>query len=531
MERLFIISLIPAIAYAILKSFRSMHMLQQNFYNENSRYLKWIVQNPYKVFLEVDMAFIIFISFLFTTYNIGSLIFILFYIMSFYLYFKKLKTEQVKKPLAITARIRRLLVTIVIIHIIVALPMIIWFDEGMLTYNYLVIGLIIYLNYIIVWFANIINKPAEKFVFYRYKFEAASKLKKMNNLKIVGITGSYGKTSSKHIVNDILNVKYNSFKSPKNFNTLYGIINTINNYMDKFNDIFVVEMGAFHRGDIKAICNLVKPKYGILTKIGTAHLDSFGSTLNIQKGKFELIESLPNDGVAILNKDDEMQVNYKLKNNPKIIWIAVDNDKADVRATNIKYSRDGMKFDVLFKGDKNKYSFETKLLGEANIYNILAGIALGDELGLSKEELILGVRKIEVIEHRLELKKYKHVNLIDDAYNSNPIGAKMALDVLKIMPGTKIIVTPGMIELADKQYELNLEFGKQIASVCDEVILVGKDQTKPILDGLKIADFNESKIHIINDVKEAFKIIDRNNNEEMYVLLENDLPDLFNEKE
>ena len=170
------------------------------------------------------------------------------------------------------------------------------------------------------------------------------------------------------------------------------------------------------------------------------------------------------------------------------------------------------------------------MLGRANIYNILASIALGKELGITIEQLELGVKKVRPVEHRLELRKYYDVNLIDDSYNSNPTGAKMALDVLNLMPGKKIIMTPGMIELGEKQYEANLEFGKQIAEVCDEVILVGKEQTKPIYDGLMVKDYDEKKIHIIDDVMKGFSLIRKLKEDDTYALLENDLPDLFSEK-
>ena len=177
-----------------------------------------------------------------------------------------------------------------------------------------------------------------------------------------------------------------------------------------------------------------------------------------------------------------------------------------------------------------KYKFETKLLGIPNVYNILAGLALGSHLQVPVEQLIQGVKKVKSIEHRLELKKYGDINIIDDAYNSNPVGSKMALDVLSLMPGKKIIVTPGMIELGERQYDLNKEFGKQIAEVCDAVILVGEEQTKPILDGLKEMKYKEKNIYVINDVKIAFKLMHEIKDKTTYVLLENDLPDIFNEK-
>ena len=348
-------------------------------------------------------------------------------------------------------------------------------------------------------------------------------------MEVIAVTGSYGKTSTKNIISDILNVKYIAFPTPQNFNTNYGLIRTINEYIDKYNDYFVAELGAFRRGDIKSRASIVKPKYGILTKIGTAHLDTFGSIENTTKTKFELIESLPSDGIAFLNIDDELQVNYHLKNKVKVVWYGLSVE-ADVYASDIKYSSDGMSFKVHFKNDKKSYDFATKLLGEANVYNILAGIAVGKELGLSIAELQRGVLQIKPIEHRLQIKKYGQITYIDDAYNSNPVGSKMALDVLKLMPGKKVIITPGMIEMGNKQYEVNYNFGKYIADSVDLAILVGIEQTKPIQKGLLDSKFDKDKLLMLNDVKEAISIAQNYfPNKETYILLENDLPDIFNE--
>ena len=186
-----------------------------------------------------------------------------------------------------------------------------------------------------------------------------------------------------------------------------------------------------------------------------------------------------------------------------------------------------MSFDVVINGEKVKFS--TKLLGIPNIYNILSGIALGNYFGISNEQLRRAVLNVKNTEHRLELKNAGDITYIDDSYNSNPVGSKMALDVLDLMPGKKVIITPGMIELGPKQYELNKQFGEYIADVCDEVILVGEKQTIPLQDGLKTKGYSEKKIHITNDVKEGFKIAENIKTKNTYVLIENDLPDLFNE--
>ena len=144
--------------------------------------------------------------------------------------------------------------------------------------------------------------------------------------------------------------------------------------------------------------------------------------------------------------------------------------------------------------------------------------------------MIKGVSNIKPIEHRLQIRKYQNYTIIDDAYNSNPVGSKMAVDVLNLMPGKKIIVTPGMIELKDKEYEENYEFGKHISEVADYTILIGKKQTKPIYDGLISNKYDTKKIFVLSDIKEAFPLIEKLRDNKTYVLLENDLPDLFNEK-
>ncbi len=529
MNKEFIFSAIIYLIYIFLRSKESLHMLQQNKYNRKKTYLKWLVKNIDKSFKNPSILFIIIILFIFTEnqiiitagFNLIYMILILNILN---------KQEQNKLPLKYTSRMKRLVFTNMLMHIIPIIIMSLYVNEKTLVYYYLGLGLIAFLNSIYILLALLINTPVESLVGLYYKKKATHKIKSMQNLKVIGITGSYGKTSSKNILNDILNIKYNSMPTPKNYNTPFGLMITINNFLDKFTDIFIAEMGACQEHDIEELCDLVHPKYGIITTIGVAHLATFGSRENIQKTKFELIENLPEDGMGILNGDDQWQRSYKIKNKCQIKWIGIDSDDLDVKATDIKLTKDGTKFNIIFKNDKNKYPFETKLLGYANVYNILAAVALGKEFGMTIEQLKAGVSKVKAVEHRLELKKKGDITFIDDAYNSNPTGAKMALDVLKMMPGKHIVVTPGMIELGDEEYQKNKEFGMQIADSADEVILVGKNKTKPIKEGLDEKKFNGNKIHIINDVLEAFDLVQKIKKGETYVLLENDLPDIFNEK-
>ena len=524
---IFLLSLLPVIMFSLMKTKKSFHMMQQNYYNDGNRYLRWVKNNINKVIFDSDILFLLSIITMFLDYRISLILYPILYFIIIIIYLKKPKATD-KKPLVVTARVKRLYFTMFLIYFIAIIPFVVNYSGDRIWLCYIIVSFITYINFIVVVIANIINKPMEKMVYFYYRFKAIDKLKKMN-IPVVGITGSYGKTSTKNIVNTILNAKLNSFASPKSFNTPLGLMNAINNYLDKFNDIFLAEMGAFKIGEIKQNCDLVKPKYGIITTIGEAHLETFGSRDNIMKGKMELVESLPSDGFAILNIDDEYQKKYKIKNNCKVYWIGIDNHDADLYATDIKLSGNGTTFNCVFKGDKTKYRFNTKLLGMHNVYNILDGILLGYKLGLTIEQLQRGVSSIKTVEHRLELKKFGNINIIDDAYNSNPVGSKRAIEVLGYMDGLKIIVTPGMIELGEKQYELNKKFGEYISKVCDYVILIGEKQTKPIYDGLIENKYDSKKIFILNDVREAFPLMSKLAKGTTYVLLENDLPDLFNE--
>lgn len=530
--------LVLALLFAtFFKTKRSLHMLQQNLYNENNRYIKWIFKN-YKQFLDWDIVLVL-IAFVgslvfFDLDTIALLAIVLMIIMGFFIGFNwinRIKNDQNKKPLVVTARIKRLIMTIFVLYLIPLVLMSYYIVDNLFVWKMLfVITFMIYFNMFVVYLANIINYPVERLVYLYYKSKAQNKLKSMSNLKIIGITGSYGKTSSKNILSDILNIKYNALPTPKNLNTFNGLIMTVNNYMDKFTEIFIAEMGAYVKGEIKGLCKLIKPKYGILTRIGTAHLESFGSEENIISGKFELIESLPSDGFAVLNGDDSKQVNYKLKNKIKTIWIGIDNKDVDVRATNIRCSSKGTSFDVVFKDSDKKYNFETKLLGDHNVYNILAGIACGVEFGIDIEDLIHAVRGVRTVEHRLELKRLGNFYQIDDAYNSNPVGAESACKVLGMMPGIKVVVTPGMIELGQKEAEYNKKFGEQIAEVADYAVLIGEKRTKPIKEGLLTKGFDKDKIIVFNDVRDAYPFIGTlTGKKEVYALFENDLPDTYNE--
>ena len=255
----------------LFKTKRSLHMLQQNLYNENNRYIKWNFRNISQ-FLNIEIIIILLTMVgLFMVYNLRlySLIVLitisLLYLIWIVVFRKKLRSEKTKKPLVYTKRIKRLIITTSILYLVVFVLMFINQNNEQNSWFILfILAVITYLNPFVVFLANIINYPIERLVYTYYKTKAQNKLKSINNLKIIGITGSYGKTSSKNILSDILNIKYNALPTPRNLNTYNGLIMTVNNHMDKFTEIFIAEMGAYVKGEIKGLCKLVKPQYGIL---------------------------------------------------------------------------------------------------------------------------------------------------------------------------------------------------------------------------------------------------------------------------
>jgi UDP-N-acetylmuramoyl-tripeptide--D-alanyl-D-alanine ligase len=368
--------------------------------------------------------------------------------------------------------------------------------------------------------------PIEKGINRWYINDAKKILKGMGKLVVIGITGSYGKTSTKYFLNKVLSSKYNVLMTPESYNTPMGVVKTIRTQLKSFHEIFICEMGAKYTGEIMEICDIVNPKYGIITSIGPQHLETFKFIENIIKTKFELAAVLPDDGVIFLNYGNEYIRNAVL--NKKKVSYAVSSLGCDYEAKNIHVSNAGSAFDVTLACGRECH-FETKLIGIHNVENITGSIAVADYLGLDPGDIIMNVRRLESVPHRLQLLNRRGMTIIDDAFNSNISGAKTALDVLNTFDGFKILVTPGMIELGSLQDTYNREFGMKAAGICDYVILVGAKQTGSILEGLRYGNYPGEKAFVAETIEEAFKKLEVINSRglQKIVLLENDLPDNY----
>lgn len=516
-------SLILILVYFYRITRHGLHILQlENYYLD--RYFGWIKRCIKKVLnirnivvLVIATAFIVASHFM-KNLTITALIIEIFALL--YIIFS-LKKQKEKKAFVVTARIKRVYTTYLILFSILVVC------ANIFNYKFVlpVANICAIFAYMFVYVVTVINSPVEKSIRNGFCKKAKNKLNEIPGLKVVGVTGSYGKTSTKYVVNTILSQKYNTLMTPESYNTPMGVVRTINEKLTCMHQLFVCEMGAKYVGDIKEITDIVNPTYGLVTAIGPQHLDTFKSLDNVRKTKLELVESLPDDGIAFVNWEDENIRNSKITK--KVVKYGLSKE-ADYYATNIDITERGSSFDVVIPG-KESIKIKTRLLGNLNILNIVGAVAIADKLGLTPDEIKMGAKYIRPVPHRLELKQNKNGSIIiDDAYNSNIKGAKMALEVLKSFEHKKrILITPGIVELGDKQSEINQEFGRKAAESCDFIILVGAAQAVPIYNGIKEKHYPESKVFIAKNLQEALSKMNEILTKDSVVLLENDLPDNY----
>jgi UDP-N-acetylmuramoyl-tripeptide--D-alanyl-D-alanine ligase len=502
----------------------ALHMYQQNRY-ENGRYAGWIRENiSESIVKNVLPVGLCLVSFILGFFHVPAIIFAVVCLLLFFYGYAMEKGTSYIKPLVVTARVKRQIAVMAVLGI---LCMVLILTAVPAAYCYGILsGCAWVLPWVLLFPVGWITSPIEHGVQKHYLNDAKHQLEEHTGLIKIGITGSYGKTTTKNIMTAMLSEKFNTLMTPASFNTPMGITRTIRENLKPIHQVFVCEMGADHVGDITELMEFVHPSIGVVTSIGPQHLNTFGSQENIIREKMQMIECLPADGFGILNYDNEFIRNYHIQNQVRVTTVGIDHEDVDYRAENITYTPRGSRFTVVH-GDE-RIELETKLLGKLNILNILAAVAAARYLGLSWTAIAHAARSMKQVEHRLELKAINGRHFIDDAFNANPSGSRMALDVLGMMPGKRVIVTPGMIDLGEKQDEINHDFGVYMKDKADAVVLVGETQTKPIYKGLQDAGYDMSRVTVLATEKEAFGWVWQNTTAEDTILLENDLPDAFN---
>ena len=413
----------------------------------------------------------------------------------------------------------------------------------------------IFLKYVIavhyvpfsIMYANTLLSGFETSIQNKFKNEAIQILKR-NSPAIIGITGSFGKTSTKSLVGEIFNVAVGPTYYPgSGINSLMGIVRDIRERFQTGTKFAVIEMGAYKIGSIKNLTEFSPPTAAIITAVGTMHLERFGSRENIYTAKSELARAVPEDGILVCNGDNagSKRMAEEFKKRTTLVYGLADGcESFDVYAKNISFAEKGSSFDLYVQGRVFE-NCKTPLLGVPAISNILAAVSLVSAYGGDINSALGVIASLKPVRNRLELEKAGDLYYLHDAYNSNPVGFRSALGVMSDISHSlvtngqyenseKIVMTPGMIELGDEQFQENADIGKEAGDICDYVIIVSDTNKEAILSGIKRSRINELKdkerVFVVKTRAEGFALMHRLQQPGSVALIENDLPDLYEGK-
>lgn len=523
---------LPAFLYVLRYN---LHMFQLNGY-KNGEHIHWLKKNVSRQYLLILIG----ISGILSMCLPGIVTLLLqtatvLICMKYYLYLKKTNT---KKKLVYTARVKRLILTDSILVILLLVLTGVFLGVSRIAGAFAILTTLQIIALVIV---NWINRPVEGMINQHYINDAKKKLRSVPDLIVIGVTGSYGKTSVKYYLDTLLKEHFEVLITPESYNTPMGVVKTIRSSLKPSHQIFICEMGARHVGDIKEICDIVHPEHGIITSVGPQHLETFFNMDNIVNTKFELADALPEVGLLFLNGDNEYIRNHSGKYKNKIFYTTGEWAKARelesqieegevpqyYQTGDVKLSRTGTEFTVTAP-DGEKETFQMRLLGEHNVINVAGAVAVANTLGIPLKQLKVPVRRIQPVAHRMQLLERGNYTIIDDAFNSNPVGSRAAVETLKQFEGVRILITPGMVELGEKEEEYNYKFGTYAADCCDYILLVGEKHTAPIHKGVLESGFSQERCRVFEKLEDTLSFAYSIKAEgHKFILLENDLPDNY----
>lgn len=430
------------------------------------------------------------------------------------------------KKYIVKLKITRRILFLWITYCIVSLIPFLFFNNHLIIY--LILSVLSPCIYIL---CNLINTPIEMIIRKKYINLAKQKLNNNKNLITIGITGSYGKTSCKNIINHIVQDYYLTLSTPKSYNTLMGITSVINNQLHPNTEILILEMGAFRKGEIKEMTKFVPLNIAGITGIGPQHLSTFKTMSNVLSAKLEIVSSICYESSLVLNGDNQYLKNLDLIQIQDLCFVGLD-DSNRYLAKNIEVKDGITEFDI-YKREKRLVHITTKLLGKHNIRNILFAYGIIQALnkkGLSITNSIFEekVKSIEYIPHRLAYSKQGNINIYDDSYSSNLVGFMSAVEVLEKIKTKKVIITPGIVDCGKSSKNINESAAESLIKVFDEIYLIRNKNTKYYTN---ILEAHSAQYIICKSFKDAISIVrEKYKEEEISLLIENDLPDNFLER-
>jgi len=447
-------------------------------------------------------------------------------------HYVRFKSAPDKQPVW-TAKAKQLYWLAILIFVASALYLLLTQSMWLAT---LIIAILWFNIYVFLVLALAVIKPYESINRLRVKQLIKNKihhLKEEHDLTVIGITGSFGKTSCKMVIGQVLP---KSLITPKSYNTLFGIFKTIDYELTKRYRFFVCEMGAYKRGDVKEFCELVSPDIGILTGINEQHLERFGSIENTIQAKFEVLTTLCSGGTGIVNLDNNLVrenlsrfKNILEHNRIYLIGYTIDGHLSEyckeiITIKNWHIENQKSVFEFSYKD--HTYKVSTPLIGRGHLSNILAAIVVSLSCEQNINDVIERLGKLKQIPHRLELRSTPSITILDDTYSSNPSGFREALDTLKQFTGNKVLITPGIVELGDRALAIHKEIGTLAAGICDEIVLVGSSANlEAMKEGILSTGYNPEKITTLLGRTKVQEFLSIKANS--VVLMENDLPDQY----
>jgi UDP-N-acetylmuramoyl-tripeptide--D-alanyl-D-alanine ligase len=534
-DPLFSLALLTGFAvFAAKRCLTYMHALQQEEY-DNARFIQWMIDG--RVF-DKRLSLALLASGV-LAFFLPAFIFMLLVFMGFIAtaYVEKDPRKESKKKLAMTMRAKRIYFTGLALSIALAASWVfvqnhpwLWIISVQAVPFFLCL-------------ANLLLDPYEQQIQQKFWDEAHEKLMRVQPT-VIGITGSFGKTSVKHILGHILKTQAKTLITPGSVNTPMGIARIIREELDESHKYFVVEMGAYGPGSIARLCRLAPPDFGVITAIGHAHYERFKSLEAVAQAKFELAEAVIAKGpgkIAIHERTLRFEHTRDMKNmHPDRFVIggeapAFDPNKRpdvsylqddDVKIQRVLQLPTGLEVRITWKDQT--YRLDVPLYGLHHAHNVTLAFAIAMTMGIAAEDIATALKTVPQIQHRLEVRKQGEITIIDDAFNSNPLGFQSALDLLGIIEktGRKILITPGMVELGAAHDEAHRQIGYSAGRVCDIAIVVQPGRIPSFIKGFQDSGAGKTLLEV-STFQEASKWIDQNKQAGDIVLIENDLPDIY----
>ncbi len=436
--------------------------------------------------------------------------------------------QEAKKKLVMTERAKRIFYAALALCLVAGMaaaagPVLCWIGAVQLLPFLLCLG-------------NLLLAPYENGVQKRIMREASDKLRQINPA-VIGITGSFGKTSVKHILGHVLEMNAPTLYTPGSVNTLMGISRIIRETLQPNCKFFIVEMGAYGEGSIRRLCELTPPSFGIITAIGEAHYERFKTLDTVARAKFELAEAVlahPSDGQMVIHDQvlgQEYAREFVAKHPEKFIICGTAAPDA-VHIDSVEQSAAGLTVRITRKGEA--HTLFAPLFGTHHAGNMVLAFAAAVALGISPDRAIAALRTTPQIKHRLEVKPLSDGSIhIDDAFNSNPQGFVSAIELMSRLAsekgGRRILVTPGVAELGAKHDDAHKTLGAESAKLVDVALVVKPDRIPTFLEGFRAAN-TDKILQPVANLAEAQKWLKENGKPNDIVLFENDLPDVYERK-